>query len=227
MKANIGDPAPALIVSEWIQGPAVNLDNLHGQVVLVEVFQVNCPGCFLYALPEAIELHQKYHDRGLTILGIATAFEDFSKNTVDNLRLLLDTGLVIGETFNSLSTQGLLRDGKYYPLKLPFPVAMDSLIKNEAEVTEAAIMTFIQDTIPGFDAYADNQKKFVIQQVWEFLRNKEYIAETFETYRLQGTPSSILIDRDGILRDVSFGQNTELEDKVLGLLDGRPAYSSA
>lgn len=222
MKANIGEPAPALIVSEWLQGPASNLDALHGQVVLVEVFQVNCPGCFLYALPEAIELYQKYHQHGLAVLGVATAFEDFDKNTVDNVRLLLDTGMVIGETYNSLSKQGLLQDGKYYPLKIPFPVAMDSLIKNEAEVTEDTIMGFIRDTLPGYDNYADNQKKFVIQQVWQYLHNKIFIAETFERYRLQGTPSSILIDREGILRDVNFGQNENLEEKVLDLLDGLP-----
>jgi hypothetical protein len=30
------------------------------KVVLVEAFQVNCPGCFFYALPQAISLYEKY-----------------------------------------------------------------------------------------------------------------------------------------------------------------------
>ena len=48
--------------------------------------------------------------------------------------------------------------------------------------------------------------------------SKEYSAETFEMYALQGTPSNILVDRKGILRDVSFGQNGLLESKIQSLL---------
>ena len=38
-------------------------------------------------------------------------------------------------------------------------------------------------------------------------------------YSLQGTPSTILVDRKGILRDVSFGQNMNLESMVKKLLN--------
>ena len=38
-------------------------------------------------------------------------------------------------------------------------------------------------------------------------------------YSLQGTPSTILVDRNGILRDVSFGQNANLESMVQKLLN--------
>ncbi|MDD1641142.1 MAG: TlpA family protein disulfide reductase, partial [Methylococcaceae bacterium] len=51
MKAQLGQKAPLLSLSDWVQGEPVNFDQLSGRVVLVEVFQVNCPGCFLYALP--------------------------------------------------------------------------------------------------------------------------------------------------------------------------------
>jgi hypothetical protein len=99
--AKIGEKAPLLAVSEWVQGAPINFDQLLGRVVLVEVFQVNCPGCFLYALPEAVELHRKYADAdaGVTVLGVATAFEDFDKNTLENLRHLVERNEVVGETF--------------------------------------------------------------------------------------------------------------------------------
>ena len=61
-------------------------------IVLVEVFKVNCPGCFMHALPEAIEIYNKYKDDGVRVIGIATAFEDFDKNTLDNLKMLAETG---------------------------------------------------------------------------------------------------------------------------------------
>ena len=38
-------------------------------------------------------------------------------------------------------------------------------------------------------------------------------------YALPGTPSSILVDRKGILRDITFGQNGLLEPKIQALLN--------
>jgi hypothetical protein len=58
MKAQIGQKSPLLSLFEWVQGEPVNFDQLSGRIVLVEVFQVNCPGCFLYALPQAVDLYQ-------------------------------------------------------------------------------------------------------------------------------------------------------------------------
>jgi hypothetical protein len=81
----------------WVQGRPTNIDKESGNVILVEVFHVNCPGCFIHGIPQAIDMYKKYHDSGLRILGLATAFEDFDKNTLENLKLLLATGQVIGE----------------------------------------------------------------------------------------------------------------------------------
>ena len=41
--------------------------------------------------PEAISVYNKYKDNGVRVLGLATAFEDFDKNTLENLRLLAET----------------------------------------------------------------------------------------------------------------------------------------
>ena len=56
---------------------------------LLFVFQVNCPGCFLYGFPLVNSLYWKYHDSGLNVLGLSTAFEDFEFNTAENTELLL------------------------------------------------------------------------------------------------------------------------------------------
>jgi hypothetical protein len=76
MPVHIGDKAPNLIVSEWVQGKPTNIDRETGNVVLVEVFQVNCPGCFIHGIPQVVEMHSKYYQHGLRVLGIATAFEE-------------------------------------------------------------------------------------------------------------------------------------------------------
>jgi hypothetical protein len=41
----IGEKAPNFGVSEWVQGAPTNFDQEKDHIVLLEVFQVNCPGC--------------------------------------------------------------------------------------------------------------------------------------------------------------------------------------
>ena len=218
MSAQIGKKAPNLKVSEWVQGNGSNLDQHSGNVVLVEVFQVNCPGCFMYGIPESIEIFNKYKSKDVSVLGVATAFEDFDKNTLKNLELLVETGKVVGETEKMLGQYGQL-DGDKITYKIPYPIAMDSLIKQSDDVTKEQMDSLIKKQIPDFDSQSENYKNEIYDRVKNYFLSKEYSAETFEMYALPGTPSSILIDRKGVLRDVSFGQNGSLESKIQNLLN--------
>jgi len=218
LSIKVGEKAPNIKVAKWVQGLPTNFDKEKDQIVLVEVFQVNCPGCFLYGIPEAINIYNKYHSEGVTVLGVATAFEDFDKNTLENLELLLKTGEVIGETKKGLSQHGKLDDSKL-SYKIPFPVAMDSLIKETEVSSESRIKNFIYNQIPDFDSQPEDYRNQIIQRVKDYLKSKEYSAETFEEYSLQGTPSTIVVDRKGILRDVSFGQTGGLEPMIQSLLN--------
>ena len=213
MSVQIGQKAPNLKVSKWVQGMDANLDKQNDNIVVVEVFQVNCPGCFMYGIPQSIEIYNKYKSEGVSVLGIATAFEDFDKNTLENLHLLLETGEVIGETKKMLQADKI-------SYKIPYPVAMDSLVKQSGEVTKEKMDSLIKNQIPNFDTQPDDYKNQIYDRVKDYFMSKEFSAETFEMYSLQGTPSSMLIDRNGILRDVSFGQNGLLESKIQKLLSG-------
>ena len=217
MSAQAGQKAPNLKVSKWVQGMDTNLDKQGDNIVLVEVFQVNCPGCFMYGIPESIEIYNKYKSDGVSVLGMATAFEDYDKNTLENLELLLETGETIGETRKMLSQYGQLKEDKI-TYKIPYPVAMDSLVKQSKEVTKEMMDSLIKKQIPDFDVQPENYKNQIYDRAKNYFLSKEYSAETFEMYTLQGTPSNILIDRKGILRDVSFGQNGSLEAKIQSLL---------
>ena len=219
MSAVIGEKVPNFGVSEWIQGAPTNFDQEKDHVVLVEVFQVNCPGCFMNAIPEAINIYNKYKDEGVTVLGLATAFEDFDKNTLENLKMLAETGEVIGETKNALSMSGKLKDGNKLHYKIPFPLGMDNLTKSSDEISQEKIMEFIHPQIPEFDSQPEDYRNQIIQKVKNYMKSKEYSAETFEKFSLQGTPSTILVDRKGILRDVSFGQSGHVEAMIQKLLD--------
>ena len=219
MSVKIGEKVPNFGVSEWVQGAPTNFDQEKDHVVLVEVFQVNCPGCFMHALPEAINIYNKYKDEGVRVLGIATAFEDFDKNTLENLKMLAETGKVIGETKQALASYGQLQEGDKIPYKIPFPLAMDNLTKTTGEISQEKIMEFIYPQIPEFDSQPEEYRNQIIQRVKDYMKSKEYSAETFEKFSLQGTPSTILVDRKGILRDVSFGQSGQVEQMIQKLLN--------
>ena len=217
MKAQLGQKAPLLSVSDWVQGEPLKFDQLSGNVIVVEVFQVNCPGCFLYALPQAIDLHQRYSDQGLSVLGVATAFEDFDKNNLENLTLLIKNGKVVGETLRMLSQQGKLIAG-HLPFRIPFPVAMDRLQKRQTDVTQDEIEFFINQRIPDFEQQRETYQQQIRQQVQHYFQSLTYHAETFELFDLKGTPSHILVDKKGLLRDCAFGVQPDLEALILELL---------
>jgi hypothetical protein len=218
MPARLGEKAPNLFVSQWIQGRPTNIDKEKGNVVLVEVFQVNCPGCFMYGIPAAIEMYKKYYHEGLRVLGLATAFEDFDKNTVDNLKLLLTTGEVIGETRKALTEYGQLQPGNKLPYNIPFPVGMDTLLKF-GSLTDDKIMDFIEANVSDFRAHSEKDRQSTYDRVKQYLKLRQFSPKTFDEYGLRGTPSAILIDKNGILRHSTFGSDSSLEGAIKYLLD--------
>lgn len=217
MKAQPGKKAPLLSVSLWVQGEPVNFDQLTGKVVLVEVFQVNCPGCFLYSLPMAVDLYRKYSNQGLEVLGIATAFEDFDKNTLDNLNRLVEKSEVIGETLEVLNRHGKLIDGRL-PFRIPFPVAMDHLQKQQEEITDTEIINFIRERVPNYEHHPASYQQQIWQQVQQYFKSLIFRPETFELYDLKGTPSHILVDKQGLLVESAFGAYPDLEARIVELL---------
>ncbi|MES0371709.1 MAG: TlpA family protein disulfide reductase [Mariprofundaceae bacterium] len=71
--------APEWDVSEWINGPGTTLAQLHGKVVIVEFFQLWCPGCNKFSIPLMKQWQQKFAGeirRGeMVMLSIHTVFE--------------------------------------------------------------------------------------------------------------------------------------------------------
>jgi len=112
-----------------------------------------------------------------------------------------------------------LKDGNKLHYKIPFPLGMDNLTKTSGEISQEKIMEFIHPQIPEFDSQPEDYRNQIIQKVKNYMKSKEYSAETFEKFSLQGTPSTILVDRKGILRDVSFGQSGHVDAMIQKLLD--------
>ena len=215
--SRVDEEAPELAVESWVQGEPSTIAKEKGKVILIEVFQVNCPGCFIHGFPEVIEIYNQYQGQPLVVWGLATAFEDFDKNNLENLKTLLRTGEVIGETLEAMNRSALLNANRLeYPIS--FPIAWDQLKKNTPDASEENVKKIIRRDIETFDSLPAKTQGMIAQQVKTYLNEKKYSAQTFETYELRGTPSTILIDKKGILRHKLFGSDQGLEEKVKLLL---------
>lgn len=181
--------------SEVLQGD-FGLEDLN----LILVFQVNCPGCFAYAFPVAIRAYQEYREKGLNVLALSTAFEDFDLNTVGNTLRLLESGYIVGETRKVLERSGY----PTFPLKIPFDVAFDLVFPNDASFLEEDIKSFCAKH-PELDADSSEETANIKDQLREYFSRKTYRAHTFSANYLNGTPSWILCDRQKNLLYESFG----------------------
>src|SRR5262249_43056309 len=63
----VGDPAPALKVSRWLQGKEVKKFE-PGQVYVVEFWATWCGPC-IAAMPHLAELQARYKGKGVTVIG--------------------------------------------------------------------------------------------------------------------------------------------------------------
>ena len=88
--AAIGNSAPELDVSEWIRGNPTTLQALRGKVVLLDFFQIICPGCRI-AHVHIEEFQKRYEKHGLAVLGIAVAFEYLDSQKPDRIKAYVES----------------------------------------------------------------------------------------------------------------------------------------
>ena len=79
--------APEWVISEWINNPGLTLEGLRGKVVIIDFFQLWCPGCNKFSGPLMAKWTRQYGDRkDIQLVGIHTVFEGHSQQTPKRLR---------------------------------------------------------------------------------------------------------------------------------------------
>ncbi len=83
-------PAPEWEVEQWINhNGELSLASLRGSVVMLETFQMLCPGCVAHGLPQAQRVQQEFAADDLQVIGLHTVFEHHEAMTPTSLRAFL------------------------------------------------------------------------------------------------------------------------------------------
>lgn len=140
-------PAPELVIDRWFnceQPPSI--DALRGRVIVIEAFQMLCPGCVAHGVPQAQRINDVFPESDVAVLGLHTVFEHHA-------------------AMSPVSLQAFLHE-----YRVTYPVAVD------------------QSDASG-------------------------IPTTMRSYNMRGTPTLVLIDALGRVRQQWFGQ---IGDLVVG-----------
>ncbi len=134
------DTLPDWSVDQWFNTPnPISLTDLRGKVVVIEAFQMLCPGCVAHGLPLAQQVHDLFPKEAVAVIGLHTVFEHHAAMTPVSLAAFL------------------------HEYRITFPVGVD-------------------------------------------MSGVAKLPVTMERYRLRGTPSLLLVNREGKLAAHHFGQ---------------------
>lgn len=112
-------PAPELTVSRWFNTTEdLTLEKLRGKVVLIEAFQMLCPGCVSHGLPQASRVHDSFPTELVSVIGLHTVFEHHAAMTAVSLEaFLFEYGIGFPVAVDSAGDQGIPRTMDAYSMR--------------------------------------------------------------------------------------------------------------
>jgi len=86
----VGTPAPEWDIAEWVNSPPLRLHELRGQVVVIDFFQLWCPGCKSFSIPTTLQWEKDFADDiaqdRMKIVSIHTVFEGHQHQSLSRLK---------------------------------------------------------------------------------------------------------------------------------------------
>jgi hypothetical protein len=74
--------APPIEAVAWLNATApLTLEALRGRVVVIEAFQMLCPGCVAHGLPQATRVFETFNHDDVAVLGLHSVFEHHEAQT--------------------------------------------------------------------------------------------------------------------------------------------------
>lgn len=69
-------PAPPLVTDGWLNTPRpLDIPDFRGRLLVIEAFQMLCPGCVAHGLPQAQRIEAAFPRDQVAVIGLHTVFE--------------------------------------------------------------------------------------------------------------------------------------------------------
>ncbi|WP_261844838.1 peroxiredoxin family protein [Aliamphritea ceti] len=106
--ANPNPPtAPVLFADTWLNtNTPISSESFAGKIIVIYAFQMLCPGCVEYSIPQARRVHAAFPEKDVAVLGLHTVFEHHQAMSEVSLRAFV------------------------HEYKISFPVAIDAPADN-------------------------------------------------------------------------------------------------
>ena len=83
-------PAPPIDAAQWLNATEpLSLDALRGRIVVIEAFQMLCPGCVSHGLPQAKRVRETFSETDVAVIGLHSVFEHHDAQTPTALAAFL------------------------------------------------------------------------------------------------------------------------------------------
>src|SRR5712691_5568566 len=110
-----GKPAPEFSgLKGWLNSPQLSMSGLTGKVVLLDFWTYSCVNC-IRTLPHMKELHQKYSEEGLVLVGVHTPEFEFEKIPENVASAVKRFGIGYPVAIDSENTTWKLYGNQYWP----------------------------------------------------------------------------------------------------------------
>ena len=94
--AELGDPAAALSIKEWVKGKAVDVKD-GKNIYVVEFWATWCPPCRA-SIPHLSQLQKDYKDKGVVVVGVSDEKPDTVKPFVKKMAEKMDYTVAIDDS---------------------------------------------------------------------------------------------------------------------------------
>lgn len=83
-------PAPPIEAAQWLNAAEpLGMETLRGRVVVIEAFQMLCPGCVSQGLPQAKRIRETFRKEDVAVIGLHSVFEHHNAQTPQALSAFL------------------------------------------------------------------------------------------------------------------------------------------
>ncbi len=156
--------ASELITSQWFNTDTpISLADLRGKVVVIEAFQMLCPGCVSHGLPQAQQIHDLFPRDKVVVLGLHTVFEHHAAMTPVSLEAFIHEyrlSFPIGVDQAGVNT--LPKTMEAYALRgTPSLIIIDQIgrlrVQHFGQVTDMQVAYQIAELVHNGDPYSSDK----------------------------------------------------------------------